>query len=82
MENIYFEFNGTTYSGYLLSEASVDPKYFWFVFNEEEISALLGETIAFHLHEGQLLPVYQYTNKASFIEYLRKKVEAALTLKH
>lgn len=80
MGNIYFDFNGKTYSGYLLSSEKEDSKYFWFVFNEEEMSDLFGDTIAFHIQGEELLPVYQYTNRASFIEYLRKKVEAALLL--
>jgi hypothetical protein len=79
MQNIYFDFKGKTWSGYLLWDAAADPKYFWFVFNEDEMSGQFGDTIAFYTREGRIFPVYQYATKAPFIEYLRKKIEAFLS---
>jgi hypothetical protein len=79
MQNIYFDFNGKTWSGYLLWDTAADAKYFWFVFNEDEMSEQFGDTIAFYIQGGRIMPVYQYTNKASFIEYLRRKIEAFLS---
>lgn len=55
--------------------------YAWFVFNDDEMSALFGDTIAFLIRKGELLPVYHYTHRAPFVEYLRKKVEAAYLLR-
>lgn len=81
MENIFFDLNGKTYSGYIMTSPAPDVQYLWFVFNEDEVIHLFGDAVAFHFLSGELMPVYQYTSQASFIEYLRKKVEDALNLR-
>lgn len=77
MDTIYFEFDGTLYSGHIMRNPA-GAEYIWFVFDDDKMSSLFGDTVAFHFHRGKLSPVYHYTNKASFIEDLRKKVEAVL----
>ena len=81
MDNIFFEYGDCRYSGYILNEAADAPRYFWLVFNEDEMIGLFGDTIAFEASEGKLLPVYEYTHKAVLVDYLRKKVEAVLISK-
>ncbi len=78
MENIYFEYQGQQYSGYIISSSSTEATYFWFVFNEDEIIDLLGDSIAFYFKKGRLAPVYHYSRHAMLVEQLCRKVEAAI----
>ena len=80
MDKIYFDYEGSIYSGYLMQDPA-GGEYIWFVFNDDEMTNLFGDSVAFTFDGGSLVPVYQYTNKASFIEDLRKIVEAEYHLK-
>lgn len=57
-----FVHKGITYSGYIISSTDLDPHFHWFVFDDVNVIAKYGDSIAFKLEDGKLIPVYHLTS--------------------
>lgn len=78
MQQIAFEYNGNKYDGFLLKDVAAETQYYWVLVNDEEISGIVGDSVAFHLQNGRLEVVYPQASQEAFIEQLRKRVESVV----
>ena len=57
-----FDFEGRTYTGYVVSSTDIEPHFHWFVFDDRNVVAQYGDSIPFKIEEGKLLPQYHLTS--------------------
>jgi hypothetical protein len=56
-ELIQFSYKGKQYTGNVLSSLDMTPHYYWVVFRQPELKAILGEEITFIVKDAMLKPV-------------------------
>lgn len=57
-----FEYKGRKYSGHIVSSTDIIPHFHWFVFDDREIIEKYGDSIAFKVVNGKILPLYHLTS--------------------
>ncbi len=74
-----FHFEGNTYNGYVVSSTDILPHFHWFVFEDRNVIAKYGDSIAFKVENDQLIPQYHLTSPdfvAAVQHCLQKCLEA------
>jgi hypothetical protein len=56
-----FELDGDTYSGHIISSTTIEPHFHWFMFEDHTVISKYGDSIAFKVKDGELLPLYHLT---------------------
>jgi hypothetical protein len=69
-----FEFEGMTYNGHIVSSTSIEPHFYWFMFKDEFAIRKYGDSIAFKMQEGRLVPLYHLT-APGFVAAVQQCVE-------
>jgi hypothetical protein len=75
MDTLYFTFQGKRYSGHIISNKDRADDYYWFVFNDDELIELFGDSVAFQVRKGVAQPVYTYSRFADLILQLQTLVQ-------
>ncbi len=74
MDTLFFTFQDKKYSGHIINNTEGDDQYYWFVFDDDELIKQFGDSIAFHVRNGILKPVYTYTRFSELIAELQAYV--------
>jgi hypothetical protein len=75
-----FEFKGTTITGYIISSTDIQPHFHWFFFDDVNLIATFGDSIAFKTVDGQLEPVNIIFKHKDFIEAVKDCVRKHIKL--
>ena len=75
MDTLFFTLQGKKYSGHIISNTDGHDQYYWFVFDDDELIEQFGDSIAFHIRNGLLKPVYTYSRFVELIAQLQAFVE-------
>lgn len=73
-----FEFEGVSYCGHIVSSTSIEPHFYWFMFEDEHAIRTYGDSMAFKMHNGKLIPLYHLTSP-QFVAAVQECVEKALS---
>ena len=73
----FFEFQGITYSGYIVSSTDIQPHFHWFMFNDPSVIEQYGDSIAFKVEANQLIALYHLT-AADFVAAVQHCVQQYL----
>ena len=74
---VSFVFEGINYVGYLVCSTDILPHFYWFVFEDAAVIATYGDSIAFKLEEGELIPVYHLTSPL-FVNAVKECVQKCI----
>lgn len=80
-ERVMFEYNGRTYSGYIVSSNDIQPHFYWFLFEDQELISKISDSIAFMSVDGKLKPVHTYTTHRELVHEVQKAVEKYLAVR-
>jgi hypothetical protein len=60
-EKVSFVYNGKRYTGQVVSSTRLEPHFHWFMFDDPEAIEQYGDSIAFKIENGVLIPLYHLT---------------------
>jgi hypothetical protein len=60
-EKVSFVYEGIRYTGHVVSSTRIEPHFHWFMFEDAEAIQQYGDSIAFKVENGALIPLYHLT---------------------
>jgi hypothetical protein len=60
-EKVSFVFEGVRYTGHIVSSTRLEPHFYWFMFEDAAAIKQYGDSIAFKIDKGRLIPLYHLT---------------------
>jgi hypothetical protein len=74
-----FEFEGRTRYGHIVSSTRLEPHFHWFMFEDADLVAVYGDSIAFKVQSGELIPLYHLTSP-NLVDAVKECVEQNIQL--
>jgi hypothetical protein len=76
-----FEFEGRKRYGHIVSSTRLQPHFHWFMFEDADLVAVYGDSIAFKVQDQQLIPVYHLTSPI-LVDAVKRCVEQNIRTIH
>ena len=73
-QSLSFVYDGKEYRGHIISSTTLQPHFHWFMFDDGWAIAQYGDSIAFKVDNGKLIPLYHLT-APDFVQAVKQCVE-------
>ena len=73
--NHVFLHDGKAFSGRILSDTSMEPHMYWFLFDDRELMKQMADDLAFKKVNGRIVPVHALNSHHELLEAVRNEIE-------